>query len=59
MYCIKQRLMKKQGYTRKQIDLPDDIKIKLHIMAIKSGKDLKNYIQGILIEHAGRSEKEK
>lgn len=37
---------------RKQIDIPDDVKIQLQILAVKSGKDLKNYIQDLLIEHA-------
>ena len=37
---------------KKLIDIPDNIKIKLQIKAVKVGKDLKNYIQDLLIEHA-------
>jgi len=37
---------------RKLIDIDDKIKIKLQIKAVKAGKDLKNYIQDLLIDHA-------
>ena len=37
---------------KKIIDLPEDVKIKLQIKAVKKGKDLKNYIQDILINHS-------
>lgn len=37
---------------RKQIDITEDVKIKLSIKAIKVGKDLKNYIQDLLTKHA-------
>jgi hypothetical protein len=38
---------------RKLIDIPEDNKVleKLQILAIKAKKDLKNYIQDLLIEH--------
>ena len=36
---------------RKLIDISEDIKVDLQILAIKSGKDLKNYIQDLLIDH--------
>ena len=36
---------------RKLIDIPEEIKVELQILAIKSGKDLKNYIQDLLVEH--------
>lgn len=35
---------------RKQIDLSPDVKIRLEIMAAKSGTNLKKYIENILIE---------
>jgi len=44
--------MAKQNKTSKLIHLSEDIKIKLQIKAIKKGKDLKNYIQDLLIDHA-------
>jgi len=39
---------------RKLIDIPEENKVleKLQIKAIKAKKDLKNYIQDILISHA-------
>ena len=39
---------------RKLIDIPEKDKTfeKLSILAVKSGKDLKNYIQDVLILHA-------
>ena len=39
---------------RKLIDIPEDNKVleKLQILAVKAKKDLKNYIQDLLIEHA-------
>jgi len=36
---------------RKLIDIPQEILQDLKIMAIKSEKDLKNYIQDVLSEH--------
>lgn len=41
---------------RKLIDIPEDNKIleKLQIKAIIAKKDLKNYIQDLLIEHANK-----
>ena len=47
-----QTIMAKQNKTSKLIHLSEDIKIKLQIKAIKKGKDLKNYIQDLLINHA-------
>lgn len=38
----------------KLITIPDEVKIKLQIKAIKKGKDLKNYIQDLLIDHANK-----
>ena len=35
---------------RKLIDIPDKVKTKLQIKAVKAGKDLKNYIQDLCIE---------
>jgi hypothetical protein len=40
---------------RKLIDIPEEIKTELQILAIKSGKDLKNYIQDLLIDHVKKS----
>lgn len=40
---------------RKLIDIPEEIKVELQILAIKSGKDLKNYIQDLLVEHVSNS----
>lgn len=39
---------------RKLIDIPDKVKVKLQIKAVKDGKDLKNYIQDLLIDHANK-----
>jgi len=39
---------------KKIIDIPDDKKQALQILAIKAGKDLKNYIQDLLIEHVAQ-----
>ena len=36
---------------KKIIDIPDDVKISLSVLAAKAGKDLKNYIQDLLIAH--------
>jgi len=38
---------------RKIIDIPEENKVleKLQILAVKAKKDLKNYIQDLLIEH--------
>jgi hypothetical protein len=40
---------------RKLIDLPDDIAKDLKVLAVLADKDLKNYIQDILIEHAKKN----
>ena len=40
---------------RKLIDIPKDIKQDLQILAIKANKDLKNYIQDLLIKHVEQS----
>lgn len=37
---------------RKLIDIPEDIVKPLKIKAIEADKDLKNYIQDLLIKHA-------
>jgi len=42
---------------RKLIDIPKDIEQDLKILAVKAGKDLKNYIQDLLIEKVKRSRK--
>jgi len=39
---------------RKLIDIPKEIKVDLQILSIKAGKDLKNYIQDLLIEHVAQ-----
>ena len=36
---------------RKLIDIPEEILEDLQIKAVKAKKDLKNYIQDLLIEH--------
>ena len=36
---------------RKLIDIPDEILKPLKILAIKNDRDLKNYIQDLLISH--------
>lgn len=41
---------------RKLIDIPDKTKTKLQIKAAKANKDLKNYIQDLLIDHANNKE---
>lgn len=40
---------------RKLIDIPEEIKVDLQILAIKAGKDLKNYIQDLLVEHVNNN----
>lgn len=40
---------------RKLIDIPEEIKRDLQILAAKSGKDLKNYIQDLLIDHVSNN----
>jgi hypothetical protein len=37
---------------RKLIDIPEDIKIKLQIKAVKAKTNLKNYIEDLLIKHS-------
>lgn len=43
---------------RKIIDIPDEIVKDLKILAVKADKDLKNYIQDLLIQHV-RDDKNK
>ncbi len=40
---------------RKFIDIPYEILKPLKILAIKEEKDLKNYIQDILVYHVGKA----
>jgi len=40
---------------RKLIDIPKEIEIDLKVLAAKSDKDLKNYIQDLLVEHVSKS----
>jgi len=42
---------------RKNIDIPDEIVKPLKILAIEADKDLKNYIQDLLVEHTGKYKK--
>lgn len=42
---------------RKLIDIPEEIVQDLKILAVKDGKDLKNYIQDLLIEKVKESKK--
>lgn len=42
---------------RINIDLPDDIAKTLNVLAAQYGTDRKNYIQSILIAHAGGGSK--
>ena len=39
---------------RKLIDIPKEIEIDLKVLAVKSSKDLKNYIQDLLIDHVSK-----
>jgi hypothetical protein len=41
---------------KKLIDIPDEIVKPLKIMAIKKDRDLKNYIQDILIDHVRKGD---
>jgi len=41
---------------KKLIDIPDEIVKPLKIMAIKKDRDLKNYIQDILIYHVRKGD---
>lgn len=36
---------------RKLIDIPEEIVQPLKILAVKADKDLKNYIQDLLVDH--------
>ncbi len=38
---------------KKLIDIPDEIVKPLKIMAVNKDRDLKNYIQDILVSHVG------
>ena len=40
---------------RKLIDIPEEITKDLKILAVKADKDLKNYIQDLLINHVNKS----
>tara|TARA_Y100000389_G_C17178384_1_gene372707 strand:+ start:288 stop:422 length:135 start_codon:yes stop_codon:yes gene_type:complete len=42
---------------RKLIDIPDEILKPLKILAIKNDRDLKNYIQDLLISHVRKRKK--
>jgi hypothetical protein len=42
---------------RKLIDIPQEIVQPLKILAVKSNKDLKNYIQDLLSDHVLRAKK--
>ena len=44
---------------KKLIDIPEENKVleKLQILAVKAKKDLKNYIQDLLVEHANGNKK--
>lgn len=42
---------------RKNIDIPDEIVKDLKKMAVDADKDLKNYIQDLLVEHVKKSKK--
>lgn len=44
---------------RKLIDIPEEILEELQILAVKAKKDLKNYIQGLLVEHVRGGRKNK
>lgn len=44
-------LLKQYEVMRKLIDIPEEILEDLQIKAVKAKKDLKNYIQDLLIEH--------
>ena len=50
-------LPNKNWTMRKLIDIPEDVKVKLQIKAVKAGKDLKNFIQQILIDYAKDNKK--
>lgn len=43
------------NYMKKLIDIPDEIVKPLKIMAVNNDRDLKNYIQDILISHVKKS----
>ncbi len=40
---------------KKLIDIPKDIEQDLKILAVKANKDLKNYIQDLLVDHVKNS----
>lgn len=42
---------------RKLIDIPDDLVKDLRILAAHADKDVKNYIQDLLIEHIKKHKK--
>ncbi len=45
---------KDKGFA-KEIHIPYSIKTDLQILAVKAGKDLKNYIQDLLVEHVEKN----
>lgn len=42
---------------KKLIDIPEEILQDLKILAIKAGKDLKNYIQDLLVDRVEKTRK--
>ena len=40
---------------KKNIDIPDEIVLQLKILAVKSNRDLKNFIQDLLIEFVNKN----
>jgi mRNA-degrading endonuclease RelE of RelBE toxin-antitoxin system len=42
---------------RKNIDIPDEIVKDLKKLAVDADKDLKNYIQELLVEHVKKAKK--
>jgi len=62
-YCEEQLTVKEKKceheneIMRKNIDIPDEIVKPLKILAIEADKDLKNYIQDLLVAHTGKYKK--
>ena len=48
-------MMRRLNYMKKLIDIPDEIVKPLKIMAVNNDRDLKNYIQEVLISHVKKS----
>ena len=40
---------------KKLIDIPEEIKMELKILAVLADTDLKNYIQDLLVKHVKKS----